>query len=463
MADKSATQNQAETEETKAPASEVAGNPNVEKAKIIMLIIAIAIFSVMYLVSNIDFGKDNKEEANKKSAKTNSLLEKASDVGGNTKAESEEAVHFLEEEWFDEEEFNLSDPVIEEEEEEGDWGQQASLLERSREGDGRDQEIRDGVSIAYPPARPGYSGGRGATLSVQDFDDGFEEDLDDLVIEDDKKDSLARRSTSIVFKAGSSKNTDFLNFGDGRSRNAKKLNITSFPQVEATRLGDTHRIIAQGKTIPVILESSIDTNLPGSVRAIVARDVYSESGKNVLIAKGARVIGSYNAVIVNGQARVNVIWNRVIAENGVDINITSESIDEIGKAGVEGNLHTQWASKIMRAALVTAIPLGVTAALNYLPQSNNQQQQQQPAQVLQQAQQQLPIVVAQQPTGNNINSETAIQQAGAQASQIMQDVVRVKMGDQPYMTLPHGSRINIFVNKDLIFPEEAVGKNIVIM
>jgi len=59
----------------------------------------------------------------------------------------------------------------------------------------------------------------------------------------------------------------------------------------ATRVGNLNYIVGEGKMIDAVLETAVNTDLKGKIRAIVSRDVYAESGNRVLVPKGSRLIG----------------------------------------------------------------------------------------------------------------------------------------------------------------------------
>ena len=65
-------------------------------------------------------------------------------------------------------------------------------------------------------------------------------------------------------------------------------------------------IIAQGAVIPAVLETAINSDLPGYVRAVVSRDVSSFDGKNVLVPRGSRLVGQYRSGVALGQSRAFV-------------------------------------------------------------------------------------------------------------------------------------------------------------
>jgi type IV secretion system protein VirB10 len=71
----------------------------------------------------------------------------------------------------------------------------------------------------------------------------------------------------------------------------------------ATRLVDPANTITQGTLIAAILETAIDSDLPGYVRAVVSQDVRSFDGSRVLIPRSSRLIGQYKSGLAAGQTR----------------------------------------------------------------------------------------------------------------------------------------------------------------
>ena len=102
--------------------------------------------------------------------------------------------------------------------------------------------------------------------------------------------------------------------------------------------------VKMGGIIPGILQTGINSDLPGSMTAIVREDVYDTvSGRYLLIPKGTRVIGKYSSFISFGQSRVLVVWQRLIFPNGKSINLDNfEGADMSGYSGLIGDVdnHT---------------------------------------------------------------------------------------------------------------------------
>ena len=111
-----------------------------------------------------------------------------------------------------------------------------------------------------------------------------------------------------------------------------------------------------------MLETAINTDLPGTLRAIVSRDVFAESGKEVMIPKGSRIIGTYNTGISRGQRRVMIVWTRLIRPDGLDIEIGSPGVDSLGRAGVEGDVDNKYAEIFSAAILTSVVTIGAATA-----------------------------------------------------------------------------------------------------
>jgi type IV secretion system protein VirB10 len=127
---------------------------------------------------------------------------------------------------------------------------------------------------------------------------------------------------------------------------------------QMTNLGTT---ITQGATIPAVLETAINSDLPGFTRAVVSRDVMGFDGKNVLIPRGSRVIGQYRNALSLGQSRVFIIWMRAIRPDGVTVQIGSPGDDALGRGGLTGEVNSHFFSRFGGAILLSVLNAGATA------------------------------------------------------------------------------------------------------
>jgi type IV secretion system protein VirB10 len=211
---------------------------------------------------------------------------------------------------------------------------------------------------------------------------------------------------------------------------------SSAPRTEATNIGDLDITIAQGKIIFAVLETAIDTDLPGTIRAIVSHDTYAEAGRKILIPKGSRLIGTYNSSIRRGQGRVFIIWTRVIRPDGTDIMIDSPGVDSLGRAGEAGDVDNKFFEIFTTAILTSSLEIGTAAVGQGL--FGTQQ-----------------TTTTNNGTGSTTTespTSTAMQEAVQNIGQVGSSIVQSVVNLQPTINIDQGTLVNVFVNRELVFP-----------
>lgn len=113
--------------------------------------------------------------------------------------------------------------------------------------------------------------------------------------------------------------------------------------------------VTQGSLIPAVLETAIDTDVPGYVRAVVSADVRSFDGGRVLIPRSSRLIGQYKSGLQAGQKRVYVIWSRVIRPDGVSVNLASPATAFAGETGLAGKVDNHFFQRFGSAILLSVV------------------------------------------------------------------------------------------------------------
>ncbi len=166
------------------------------------------------------------------------------------------------------------------------------------------------------------------------------------VNEDAQKAILMRlQAPMVVVGQNSSDTSNSLNTANSQSSNNlpskndpnnnyfNQVSNQGFETVNASVLQNRSTLIAQGNLIHAILETAVNSDLPGFLRAIVSEPVYSEDGSKVLITPGSRLIGQYKSGMLAGQNRIFTVWTRIIEPNGISIQIGSPGIDNLGVSG----------------------------------------------------------------------------------------------------------------------------------
>jgi type IV secretion system protein VirB10 len=131
----------------------------------------------------------------------------------------------------------------------------------------------------------------------------------------------------------------------------------------ATRNFDPQTTVTQGTLIPAVLETAINTDVPGYVRAIVSQDVRSYDGRRILVPRSSRLIGQYQSGLQAGQKRAYVIWTRLIRPDGVSVALGSPGTDFSGQAGLPGKVNSHFFQRFGSAMLLSVVG-GVAGALS---------------------------------------------------------------------------------------------------
>lgn len=128
--------------------------------------------------------------------------------------------------------------------------------------------------------------------------------------------------------------------------------------------------VPQGATIAAVLETAINSDLPGSVRAVVSRDVRSFDGSRVLIPRGSKLVGQYKSGAAIGQTRAFVVWTRIITPTGVSIDVGSPATDRLGRGGLDGEVDTHFFRRFGSSILLSVVSAGSQALANSLSSNN---------------------------------------------------------------------------------------------
>jgi type IV secretion system protein VirB10 len=141
---------------------------------------------------------------------------------------------------------------------------------------------------------------------------------------------------------------------------AARVSSGDVPAARAGTLRSPKTTVPQGALIAAVLETAINSDLPGFVRAVVSRDVLSFDGTRVLIPRGSRLVGQYRSEVALGQSRAFVVWTRLLRPDGVSIQLASPGTDPLGRAGLDGKVDRHYFQRYGPGLLSTAI----SAALN---------------------------------------------------------------------------------------------------
>jgi len=133
---------------------------------------------------------------------------------------------------------------------------------------------------------------------------------------------------------------------------------------EASQMAFPERTLSQGSVIQAALQTAINSDLPGSVVAVVSEPVPAFSGDQILIPRGSRLFGQYRSGIELNQKRILILWTRVLTPDGTSIEIASVGGDQLGRSGLTGIVNTKFAERFGGAALISLIGAAPAVAAN---------------------------------------------------------------------------------------------------
>jgi type IV secretion system protein VirB10 len=123
----------------------------------------------------------------------------------------------------------------------------------------------------------------------------------------------------------------------------------------ATKGINPQTTVTQGTLIAAVLETAIDTDIPGYVRAVVSSDVRGFDGSRVMIPRSSRLIGQYKSGMQAGQKRAYVVWSRLIRPDGVSVNLASPATAFTGETGLAGKVDNHFFERFGSAMLLSVV------------------------------------------------------------------------------------------------------------
>jgi type IV secretion system protein TrbI len=178
-------------------------------------------------------------------------------------------------------------------------------------------------------------------------------------------------------------------------------------------------VVQAGTVIPAALITGLRSDLPGQITAQVTQNVYdSPTGRYLLIAQGARLVGSYDSQVAFGQSRVLLAWTRLILPGGRSIVLDKQpGADAEGFAGLQDGVDHHWKQLFGAALLSTILGVGAQAGASETD-----------SQILQ---------ALRQGAANSMN-------------QVGQQIVGRSLDVQPTLTIRPGFPVRVMVTRDLV-------------
>lgn len=149
------------------------------------------------------------------------------------------------------------------------------------------------------------------------------------------------------------------------------MDSVSTPSKTARLIKNQSLTLSKGTVIECILETRVDTTVPGMTTCVVPRNIYSMDGRTLLIEKGTKAIGEYQGAVQNGLARIFMLWTELRTPKGVSIAINSPTTDNLGGAGMGGAVDFHWWERFGNALLFSMVSDGFQYVVNTANRNSN--------------------------------------------------------------------------------------------
>jgi len=186
--------------------------------------------------------------------------------------------------------------------------------------------------------------------------------------------------------------------------------------VRAQVLPAQRLLLPKGAFIDCTLETAIDSTLPGMTTCVMATDAFGVDGQVVLLERGTKLIGETRGQVQQGAARIFVVWSEARTPAGVIVPLDSPGADELGRAGLPGEVNTHFWARFGAAMLVSVINGAVEAGVQSTRSGS----------------------------GTVVVNPTASQD-------VMTDVLKNTLNIPPTVVKHNGDRIQVLVARDLDF------------
>jgi type IV secretion system protein VirB10 len=141
------------------------------------------------------------------------------------------------------------------------------------------------------------------------------------------------------------------------------LQPTSTPAVQAKVLPTERLLLPKGAFVDCTLETAIDSSLPGMTTCVTATDTFGADGTVVLMERGTKLVGETRGDVRQGSARVYVLWTEARTPAGVVVPLASPGTDELGRAGLPGEVNRHFWDRFGAAILVSVIDGAIQAGV----------------------------------------------------------------------------------------------------
>lgn len=207
----------------------------------------------------------------------------------------------------------------------------------------------------------------------------------------------------------------------GETALGASLRATEVVTGKARILPNRNFVLAKGSSLDCVLETALDSSVPGMATCRLTRDIYSDNGKVLLLDRGSQLVGEYQGGMRNGQKRMFLLWTRVKTPSGVVVNLDSPNTDSLGRGGLGGYVDNHFWERFGAAILTSLVSDGVQI-----------------------------IVRNQDKNGGN---RIYLNQTASAGVELVKEMLSQNANIPPTLIVNQGARVSVLVARDLDFSD----------
>lgn len=215
---------------------------------------------------------------------------------------------------------------------------------------------------------------------------------------------------------------------DSSATNAAKSQQPDPPNPYAAKLGEFNHadgktyVLFEGTVIQALLVNRLEGSFAGPVACMVTNNVYSRDRQHLLIPAGSKVLGEARRVNTFGQARLAVVFHRLLMPDGYSVNLDQfNGLGQQGATALKDKVNNHYA-KIFGASLAVGV-LGGVAELG---------------------------------TGGVLTAgggDLIRQGFGIGMASSGQQIMDRFLNQMPTVTIREGTRVKVYLSNDLLLPD----------
>ncbi len=193
------------------------------------------------------------------------------------------------------------------------------------------------------------------------------------------------------------------------------------PTIASSHEGKEY-VLFEGTILEALLINRLDGSFAGPVICLLSNNVYSHDRQHLLIPAGSKIVGQANKVDTFGQARLAVVFHRLIMPDGYSVNLDRfKGLSQEGAAALRDKVNNHYARIF-----------GASVAIGFLGG------------------------VAQIGTGSVLTSDSTdrIRESfGVGMANGGEHILDRFLNILPTVTIREGSRVKIYLSNDLLLPD----------